>query len=189
MRSQLRFVAPDERIVLETGVHWAVLLKPASVSLLAIAGAGAVGFIASPLDGSDWVDMVVGAVAIFFAARFAVAAARWASARFVVTGTRVVRIEGVLKRTVTSVPLDRVAGLAFEQPLVGRVFDYGTVILDSGWPGRPLARLQAIPRADAFYRALTLVLRPGVGSLLEEQLPASVPPDQADTGPIPRVVI
>jgi hypothetical protein len=189
MRSQLRFVAPDERIVLETGVHWAVLLKPALVALLAMMGAATVGFVTSPFDGSDWIDMIVGTVAIGFVLRFALAAARWASTRFVVTGSRVVRIEGVLKRTVTSVPLERVAGLAFEQPLVGRVFDHGTVILESGWPGRPLARLTAIPRADAFYRALTLVLRPGVGSLLEEQLPASVPPDQADTGPIPRVVI
>jgi hypothetical protein len=189
MRSQLRFVAPDERIVLESGVHWAVLLRPGFAALVAIVAAGAVGFITSPLDGSTWIDVVAGGLAILFAARLAMAAARWASARFVVTGTRVVRIEGVMKRTVTSIPLERVAGLAFEQPLAGRVFDFGTVVLESGWPGRPLARLHAIPRADAFYRALTLVLRPGVGSLLEQQLPASVPPDQADTGPIPRVVL
>lgn len=189
MKSQLRYVAPDERIVLESGIHWAVLLRPALVAVAGMVVAGAVGFVSSPLEGSSWIDTVAGAIAILLAARLVVAAARWASARFVVTGTRIVRIGGLLKRTVTSIPLDRITGLSFEQPLLGRVFGYGTIVLESGWPGRPLARLHTIPRADSFYRALTLVLRPGVGPLLEQQVPAPVPPDQADTGPIPRVVV
>jgi Bacterial PH domain len=189
MRPHLKYVAPDERIVLESGTHWAVLLRPGFAALLAIVIASVVGFVTSPLEGSSWVDVGAGIFAALFTLRFLIALARWGPERTVVTGTRVMRIGGVLKKRIASTPLDRVASLSFEQPLLGRMLGYATIVLESGWPGRPLARLEAIPAAEAFYRTLTLVRRPGVGSLLEEQVPAVIPPDQADTGPIPRVIL
>jgi uncharacterized membrane protein YdbT with pleckstrin-like domain len=50
---------------------------------------------------------------------------------FVITDVRVIRISGILELRQASTPLSRILDITLEQPLLGRVLDYGHFVFES----------------------------------------------------------
>ena len=95
-----------------------------------------------------WPFSVAGALLQALAAALAVVAVwRWERTQLVVTDEQVFLVQGTLRRSARSVPLERVLDISVEQTLLGRVLGYGTVVagaLEIRYvPGRGPSRLSS----------------------------------------------
>ena len=183
-----RYLAEDEQAVLEMRRHPFVLLKPAATALAALVGASAIGALVSWEDGSDFVDTVVGLVAIFFVVRLMIRMLLWWADRIVVTNHRIFEVSGVLARKVASMPLERVTDMTYRRSLGGRLFGYGELVLESAGQAQALERICHLRSPDDFYRTVTsLVMGQSAPSrVLLDETPG---PEDDDTGPLPRIVL
>src|SRR5690349_3535008 len=105
----------------------------------------------APVTLLDWRMLAGIAVAVFVIVRFSspaavafaflliVAVAGWIGVRsirfrytrYIITSLRVMRMSGVFDRNYYWIPWQRVTDLAFEQTIVGRIFGYATLFIDS----------------------------------------------------------
>jgi membrane protein YdbS with pleckstrin-like domain len=176
-----RFLADDEEIDLLTRRHAVVLMRPLVRSAVVTALAVAAAILVSPGDDGDWVDRAAGVVSVLFFLPVLLGALRWGAEAVAVTERRVVAITGLLRRKVTSIPLGRVRNVDLERGVGGRLLRYGDIVLDLGEQGTVV--LERIPRPKEFYRLLAAYAtgwRPG------RPVPDE---DEADTGPLPRVIL
>ena len=182
-----KYLMDDEAVEIESRRHVAVLVKPAFVALLGIVGALAVGMLVTPRDNRDLVDTIVGVVAGLFVLRFLWRLLQWRAAKTIVTNRRLFHVSGVLTRKVSSMPLARMTDLTYRRPVLGRLFGYGEILVESAGAEHGLQKLDHLPRPDAFYRTITglvAALAPLPGE------PFEVPNwDEEDTGPLPRVIV
>ena len=178
-----RWLGSGEEVVFVTRRHPAELFVPALVAGVVVALAALAGFVTGPRTGADPVDVAAGIVAALALLRLLLRVLRWSSYRLVVTDRRLVERSGILSRRFGSIPLTGVADVGYRRSLGGRVLGYGEIALSYGPDGAPARRIGRIPRPDACYRELTEVL---MGDLHEAQW---VELDEADTGPLPRVVL
>lgn len=190
-----RYLAADERIVLEVRRHMSLLLGPFLATVVAIFLAGAIGWFTSPSEGSDRVDLVLGVLALIFAARLGWKAWQWRADTIVVTDQRIFEVSGVLTRKVASMPLTRVTDMTYQRSILGRLLGYGDLIVESAGQDQALSRIEHLPHPDDFYRTITSLVTAGIPSLLPEEedrhlwLPDGRSPDEDDTGPLPRVIV
>jgi uncharacterized membrane protein YdbT with pleckstrin-like domain len=187
--SRNRYLAADERIMLEVHRHWSVLLGPSLAAFGAVVGAATIGWITSPSSGTDLIDRILGAVALFFLARAGWRAWQWYVDRIVVTDQRIFEVSGVLTRKVASMPLTRVTDMTYRRSLLGRILGYGDLIVESAGQDQALSRIERLPHPDDFYRTITSLITAGIPSLLPEGEDHVVLPDDEDTGPLPRVIV
>lgn len=195
-----RYLAADERVVLEVRRHMSVLLGPFLTTVLAIGFAGAIGWFTSPSEGSDLIDLILGVIALAVAARFGWRTWQWRVDVIVVTDQRIFEVSGVLTRKVASMPLTRVTDMTYRRSLLGRVLGYGDLIVESAGQDQALSHIDHLPDPDGFYRTITSLVTAGIPSLLPEQEdrqlwipddPSSEDrfPEDDDTGPLPRVIV
>ena len=113
---------PGEQICFESRRHGVVLARP-FLKAFAFCILGVVLLV----GGTP--ALVLGAVALAFAALVAVRAAwRWERTHLVVTTEKLAIVRGTVRRRTAVVPLDSVDVLDLEQSLPGRLLGYGTVV-------------------------------------------------------------
>jgi hypothetical protein len=195
-RNHTRYLAVDERPLMQVRRHPWVLARSFLEALGAMIGATLIGFVLSPEDGSDLIDTLVGLVAVFFALRFVYHLWEWWDHRVLVTNQRVVEISGVVTRRVASMPLTKVTDMTYQRSILGRLLGYGDLVLESAGQKQALELIDHIPDPDHFYRAVTALVTAKVAAMTASpQRPVPPPPDEADdadeddTGPLPRVIV
>jgi hypothetical protein len=77
---------------------------------------------------------------------------------FVVTDKRFVRTWGVFTRQVGMMPLTRVTDMRYERPALGRVFGYGTFVLESAGQDQALHLIEFLPDPEELYREVCELL-------------------------------
>jgi membrane protein YdbS with pleckstrin-like domain len=176
-----RFLADDEEIDLLTRRHPVVLMRPVTRFAIVTALVVTVAIFYSPGEGGDWVDRAAGVVAALAFVPVLWGLLRWTAEEVAVTERRVVAVTGLIRRKVTSIPLGRVRTVDLDRGVGARLLRYGDIVLDLGEQGSVV--LERIPRPKDFYRLLAAYAtgwRPG------RPVPGD---DDADTGPLPRVVL
>jgi hypothetical protein len=190
MAGDARYLGVDEQIVTVDRRHVAVLLRPASHALLAIAVSGVVGLVTSPREGADLIDTLLGLVAIFFAARLAWRMWEWWVDRIVVTDRRIFEVSGIVTRKVASMPLAKVTDMTYQRSLLGRLLGYGDFVVESPGQRQGIYRINHLRKPDDFYRTVTSLV---TASSHEERREAATDLDddfdEDDTGPLPRVIV
>jgi Bacterial PH domain len=189
------FLAPGEEVIRSTRKHLSVLARPALATLVLVALLGALGWFTGPRSGADLVDQVCGGLALLVILRFALRVRAWAGNRILITDRRIVALGGFLARRVSSWPYVRIHDLGLRRSVAGRLLGYGAVLLEPTLPGAAPVMFERIPDPNGFYRDL-------MEALIEGPLPEMVeldgeaedhswptPDDEADTGPLPRVVV
>lgn len=87
--------------------------------------------------------------------------ARWNADRFVVTGSRVLLVTGLLNRRVSMLPLRKVTDMSYQRSSLGWMFGYGEFVMESAGEAQELRRVRFLPHPDQLYIQLSELLFPG----------------------------
>jgi membrane protein YdbS with pleckstrin-like domain len=151
--------------------------------------ATAVGVVTSPRDGGDLVDLLLGVFAAFFILRFVWKLWQWRADRIIVTDRRIFEVSGVLTRNVASMPLAKMTDITYRRSILGRLFGYGELIVETAGQDQALQRISHLPRPDDFYRTITWLVTGGLTPKSDPEGLDLFDDDEEDTGPLPRVIV
>jgi uncharacterized membrane protein YdbT with pleckstrin-like domain len=122
-RSQLR---PGEELVLELRPHW-WYMAPATLILVAAVLVGG-GALSTSVDFFSYVAAFFVVVALgYWLSRFV----RWITIHFILTSDRIFYLHGVIARSGTEIPLDKINTVFFKQSIFERIFGLGSIKVES----------------------------------------------------------
>jgi len=131
MAFDTKLLQPDEELVLVLRPHWFSLAG----GVLALAGAVALGVVSLVVAGGtigtalNLVAAVVLVVAlVYFLGRYI----QWVRTYFVITSERLILQRGLIARSGTQMPLDKINTVDFRQSVFERLIGAGDLILESG---------------------------------------------------------
>ena len=140
-------LATNEHVIYTARKHWiAPLFATLTGTLLTLGALGALGW-SLFVDGGwfdqvlvwgGWIALAVGVVMLIRG--FVI----WASQRYLVTNHKVMKVSGVLRKSAAGSALEKINDTTIEQPLLGRMLDYGTVQV-----------LTAADESDLRYRVMS----------------------------------
>jgi uncharacterized membrane protein YdbT with pleckstrin-like domain len=138
-----KHLIPGESVQYQTKLHWIVMLGHAAIAILLALLAIAIPITWASLGRKAKGSSVPGAVYLFALMCFLVGGAlffvgmlRRNATEMAVTSKRVIVKTGVVDRRTTEILLSRIESVAVEEPALGRLFGYGTVIV-RGTGGTP----------------------------------------------------
>jgi uncharacterized membrane protein YdbT with pleckstrin-like domain len=146
------YLLPTERRVIRVRQHWAVMMNHLSSTalflLVLVIGE-------SMLPDSVLVDNIAWYLALVAVLRFTVLTILWWIERIVITDKRVMLAQGIITHNVGMMPLGKVTDLTFRRSLGGRMFGYGTIVVESAGQIQALNRIDYLPRPEEIYEALS----------------------------------
>jgi uncharacterized membrane protein YdbT with pleckstrin-like domain len=143
----------EEEVVLHLHPHWKTAIRPALVSLLALATMIFAWVMLPQNDGGFLAFGVVALIMGYYGIRYGLARlVVWRCTHYVVTDERILLQDGVLARERRDLPLNRVNDHLLTQSVLDRVFGTGTLTVDS--IGDQAAVLVALPHAQQVQTAL-----------------------------------
>ncbi len=166
-RGLRRYLGADETVLLATRQHPLVLAREAMRSAalivpLALAAWGIAGIEALRGEPGTWLLRVLFLVMVGLVLQLAWHVLAWEFERVVVTDEKVIHVAGVLDRRIASTPLAKVSEFTVRQPLLGRVFDYGSLVVDvPGGRDQALHGLAFLPDPAGLYRLVSDQARRG----------------------------
>ncbi|MCA1840580.1 MAG: PH domain-containing protein [Actinomycetota bacterium] len=183
-----RYLAPTERVIHSCRKHPVVALKPVAIWLATLVGASALGFLVSPRTSDSIADVIAGWAVILVTVYLIAKLMQWWVARYVITDQRVIFMEGILNVKVAAIPLQKITDTTFTKTILGRLFGFGDLMLDSPGEHGGLSMLTDLPRPDQIYRLITSLV---VGRVWDKHQPRRdiFDPHEEDTGPLPRVIV
>ena len=121
-------LANNERILYRAKLHWWIYLK----SILLVIVGIIIGLLAKDTKAADAGYTILGVLFVIGVVGFINAYIRSNASEFVVTNRRIMLKTGTIKRKLTELQLNRAEGLRIDQTVMGRVFNYGSIIITSG---------------------------------------------------------
>jgi hypothetical protein len=123
-----RVLQPGETIAYRARLHWIIYL--AGMLLIVVAIGLAVAAVTLKIEGIR-IGLLLGAVIALFLGLFQILRA-WlvaANTEIIVTSRRVIYKTGFISRNTVEMNLDKVESVLVQQSILGRMLDYGTVII------------------------------------------------------------
>jgi uncharacterized membrane protein YdbT with pleckstrin-like domain len=150
-----------EEIVFQTRQHPIVIVGAILRILLAVLVAAAaawgvqrVGFLDN--DAGLWLQRAVYLLALLYALKALWHIIAWNAERLLISTHKVLHVEGIFNRRVSSTPLVKVDELTVVQPFIGRMLNYGRLMVAGAAEGeQPLHGLGFIPDPGDVYRMIT----------------------------------
>jgi uncharacterized membrane protein YdbT with pleckstrin-like domain len=148
-----RLLTEGEEIVFDLRPHWKVLVLPAFFAvLLVFAGSYGIGAVDGDLKGP--LRLAIGALMVVGLFAFSLwPLLQWLTTHFVVTNRRVIMRSGVLSRAGRDIPLFRINDVTFEHTFFERLFQCGTLIVESAGE-RGQVTLGDIPHVEHVQREI-----------------------------------
>jgi uncharacterized membrane protein YdbT with pleckstrin-like domain len=150
-----KYLLPDERAVVATRRHWAVLIEPTAkfLPVFLIGGWLLVFDPQNKVTSSAGLLVLVGSL-LYYGLRVS----EWWMRHFIVSTRRVLLTSGVIVRTVTLLPLRRITDLTWKETLLGQLLGYGTFRFESAGQQQALSQITFLPGADVLYRRVSRLL-------------------------------
>ena len=150
-----KYLLPQERAVVATRRHWAVLIEPTFKFLPVFL----IGGWLLLLDPDNRLSSTAGLVVLIAAlVYYGLRLGEWWMRHFIVSTRRVLLTSGVIVRTVTLLPLRRITDLTWKETLLGQVLGYGTFRFESAGQQQALSEITFLPGADVLYRDVSALL-------------------------------
>ncbi len=152
------YLMKTENVVLSVRMHPVATIRPVSLILLSLVGAGLVSWV-TPAGGS----LLVTAVWILWGVVFLRQGwnlLTWWRRYFVLTENRLMLITNLLIVEVGMMPLAKVTDMRFHQTTFGRVFAYGEFIVESAGQDQALSRVQPVPYPTQMYQEILKLIFP-----------------------------
>ena len=153
-----KVLAPHEQEVITVRKHPAVLLAPVAWAVLGLIAAAVLS--ATLFRHSSTLTWIVWAAWGLVFLRLLWAAANWAVDYFVITSRRFIETSGLFARNVASMWMVKVTDVTFHQTFPGRIFGYGTFILESAAQDQALTKVDFIPYPEQLYLEACALLFP-----------------------------
>ncbi|MCW2699282.1 MAG: uncharacterized protein JWQ45_817 [Blastococcus sp.] len=150
-----KYLLPEERAVVATRRHWAVLIEP-TFKFLPVFLAGGWLLLFDPdnrVTSSAGLTVIVAALGYY-----GLRVGEWWMRHFIVSTRRVLLTSGVVVRTVTLLPLRRITDLTWKETLLGQLLGYGTFRFESAGQQQALSEITFLPGADVLYRRVSSLL-------------------------------
>ena len=152
-----KVLLPHEQEVIAVRKHPAVLLAPVAWAVLGLIAAAVLS--TTLFRHSSTLTWIVWAAWGLVFLRLLWAATNWAVDYFVITSHRFVETSGLFTRNVASMWMVKVTDVTFHQSFPGRIFGYGTFILESAGQNPPL-NADFIPYPEQLYLEVCELLFP-----------------------------
>ena len=150
------YLLSTERRVIRLRRHWAVVLPTLLQTVLALAVAFVLFYLLG--DGDETVQLfqrILWYAALFALLRFTFYMVEWWVERIVVTDKRFMITSGIFMTTVAMMPVSKITDLTYERSVVGRMFGYGTLIVESAGQIQALNRIEYLPRPEEVFDAIS----------------------------------
>ncbi|AUI63654.1 PH domain-containing protein [Amycolatopsis umgeniensis] len=147
------YLLDTERRVIRIRRHWAVLLWDTFEAVALLAICVLVSYLLPP---AAWViQNILWYAALLVILRFAYVVMEWWVERLVVTDKRFVMTTGVYTTKVLMMPITKVTDLTYERSATGRIFGYGTMVVESAGQIQALNRIDYLPKPEEFYDTIS----------------------------------
>ncbi|AXG12223.1 PH domain-containing protein [Intrasporangium calvum] len=174
---------PGEQLVTAVHSHWARLVKPVSISALALTIAIVVDAnltpATQPVGNALWLLFFITVAWLLWRIL------EWRNDWFVATDKRLLLRYGIITHKVAMMPLIKVTDMSYVRSISGLLFGYGRFIMESAGQDQALRTVEWVPRPDETYRAICAVIfnigpPPGTATVVEvDDGPEQTPPDGA----------
>jgi uncharacterized membrane protein YdbT with pleckstrin-like domain len=152
-RDSDEYLLDSERRVIRVRLHWACLAWDIFEAVALLAVAVMVSYLLPP---SMWLlQNVLWYAALFVVLRFAYVVLSWWVERIVVTDKRVMMTTGIITTKVLMMPIGKVTDLTYMRTLGGRLFGYGTMVVESAGQIQALNKINYLPKAEQVYDAIS----------------------------------
>jgi membrane protein YdbS with pleckstrin-like domain len=164
-----RYLLPHETQVIMVRRHPAILLVPVGMVL----GGLILAAILTNTVAKEAKQLVTGIwwLWLILLAWFVWKVAEWSVDYFVITNKRMLLTNGLITRKVAMMPMSKVTDMSFERPLTGRLFGYGTFVLESAGQDQAFRTVEYLPYSEQLYlETCELIFPPKPPPTPEEQL-------------------
>jgi uncharacterized membrane protein YdbT with pleckstrin-like domain len=120
-----RHLLPNERVVYRTRLHWILFVRPVFVTLVALSVTVALGALAR----MEWVWYLSLLVILGGLIWNGIHAIELFTSEFAVTTTRLIFKVGIVARYTTELLLGKVESIGVQQKLLGRLLNYGDLVV------------------------------------------------------------
>jgi Bacterial PH domain len=176
------YLMKTENVVLSVRMHPVAIIRPVSLILISLIGAGFVSWITPPAVGLLVAAAWILAIVVFLRQGWDLIT--WWRRYFVLTENRLMLITNVLVVDVGMMPLAKVTDMRFHQSTFGRVFAYGEFIVESAGQDQALSRVQPVPYpAEMYQEILALIFPPKAVPPPPRPGPPGPPGPQGPPGP------
>lgn len=148
-----KLLAPDETIQFETKPHWRALFVPAIVMLATVFVTVYILFwVVSNISGWEFLRwFIVGAGILILVLWAVVPFLRWLTTEYTFTDRRIIVRSGIVTRSGKDMPLAKINNVSFFVPAMGRLFNYGELVIQSAGENDGLS-IKDVPDVEDIQR-------------------------------------
>ncbi len=148
-----KLLAPDETVQFETRPHWRALFFPGFILLLTVFGMVFLYFSVDSWWGGPtvWRWIVVGAGVLVLALWAIMPFLRWLTTEYTFTDRRIIVRSGIITREGKDMPLSKINNASFSVPMMGRVLNYGELVIQSAGENEGLT-IEDVPDVEEIQR-------------------------------------
>ena len=147
------YLLPTERRVIRVRRHWSFVAWDVFEAAALLAVAVMISYL---LPGNSVLfENLLWYAALLVVLRFAYVVVDWWVERIVVTDKRFMLITGVFTTRVAMMPIGKVTDLTYERSATGRMFGYGTLVVESAGQIQALNRIEFLPHPEKVYDAIS----------------------------------
>jgi uncharacterized membrane protein YdbT with pleckstrin-like domain len=148
-----KLLAPDETLEFETKPHWRGLFVPAIAMLVTVfVTVFVLVWVVNNISGWEflrWIVIGAGVLAIVLWA--VVPFLRWLTTEYTFTDRRIIVRSGIITRHGKDMPLAKVNNVSFFVPAMGRVLNYGELVIQSAGENDGLS-IRDVPDVEEIQR-------------------------------------
>jgi membrane protein YdbS with pleckstrin-like domain len=172
------FLAGSEFVVYRAFRHPIVLTKTVLIAAAALVVILFLGMNGAGRSGGGILGLLLLGVAVYVGA----AVAEWRFDRIVITNKRVIKVEGIVNRRISTIPLGKVTDTSYRRTWLGRILGYGELVLDTPGQDKYLPILDNLANPDRVYRAIMWIAIGGGGTAPPPQSQPKPPADAPGPG-------
>ncbi len=139
-----RVLQPGEELQYRSHIHWLIYLPGFAVLALAAAGYWVALRFAPPDAPAPVIQIAAGAVALWGLILLFAAWIKRLTTELAVTNRRIIYKRGLIRRYSIEMNMDKVESVDVSQSILGRIFDFGDILVRGTGSGlEPLRRIDA----------------------------------------------
>lgn len=147
------YLLDTERRVIRVRRHWACLLWQLFEAVGLLLGVVMLSYLLPP---DSWLPQnILWYAGLIVLLIFTYQLLDWYVERIVVTDKRFMITQGIITSQVQMMPIGKVTDLTYERSVLGRMFGYGTMVVESAGQIQALNRIEYLPAPEEVFDAIS----------------------------------